>query len=219
MPLTVGNGDFGCTVDITGMQTFTAFHEPFLAGDRLVTNTCTQTTWGWHEMPNPEGYTIDDAVTAYPTARGEVDYADTFDMMAMFGLEADPDKVAGTWLFANPQRLDLGRTGLVLRSSLDAEPETDPSVLTDVEQRLDLWTGTIHELLRVPRRSRCRSRPPPIPERSQVAFRIESPLLHRRPPRRPTGLPVRPRRFHGHGRLGRRRPPHDRGRGARRRRP
>ena len=27
-PLTVGNGDFACTVDITGMQTFTAFHDP-----------------------------------------------------------------------------------------------------------------------------------------------------------------------------------------------
>ena len=52
-PLTVGNGDFGCTVDITGMQTFTAFHDPTDAGDRLVTNTCTQSTWGWHEMPNP----------------------------------------------------------------------------------------------------------------------------------------------------------------------
>ena len=70
MPLSVGNGDFGCTVDISGMQTFTAFHDPTRAGDRLATNTCTQTTWGWHEMPNPEGYTLDDAMTMYPTHAG-----------------------------------------------------------------------------------------------------------------------------------------------------
>src|SRR5438045_9418119 len=74
--LTVGNGEFGCTVDITGMQTFTAFHDPFLEFERIITNTCTQTTWGWHEMPADTAYAPADATTLYPTARGDVPYLD-----------------------------------------------------------------------------------------------------------------------------------------------
>lgn len=176
IPLTVGNGDFGCTVDITGMQTFTAFHDPTVAGERLVTDTCTQTTRGWHEMPNPHGYGLEDALTPYPTARGEVDYPDQFDMWTMFGQAPSPELAAGTWLHVNPQRLDLGRTGLVLRSDVDAEPEADPSALTDVQQRLDLWSGTIHssfEYLGEPVSVTTAAHP----DRAQVAFRIASPLL------------------------------------------
>ena len=115
-PLTVGNGDFGCTVDITGMQTFAEFHDPVRAAKgRLVTNTCTQTTWGWHEMPNPEGYTLADAMSVYETSRGDVEYPDKFDMgAAIMGTAPQPDKVAGTWLGVNPHRLDLGRVGLII---------------------------------------------------------------------------------------------------------
>jgi hypothetical protein len=175
-PLTVGNGDFGCTVDITGMQTFTTFHDPTVAVDRLVMNTCTQTTWGWHEMPNPDGFTLEDALTAYPTARGNVEYPDEFDMWSMFGAAVNPELAAGTWLHVNPQRLDLGRTGLVLRPRLDAAPEQDPSALANVHQRLELWSGRITSTFEYA------GHPVSVttathPEQAQVAFRIESPLL------------------------------------------
>ena len=43
----------------------------------------------------------------------------------------------------NPHRLDLGRVGLILRSDPNGEPESDPSALSNVEQRLSLWSGTI----------------------------------------------------------------------------
>ena len=175
-PLTVGNGDFGCTVDITGMQTFTAFHDPTLAGDRLVANTCTQTTWGWHEMPNPHGYTMAEAMSAYPTMRGDVQYPDMLDMWGILGFEIAPEMAAGKWLHVNPQRLDLGRTGLVLRSSLDADAEADPSKLSNIHQRLHLWSGTIISSFEYA------GHPVSVttvahPNRAQVAFRIESPLL------------------------------------------
>jgi hypothetical protein len=176
VPLSVGNGDFGCTVDISGMQTFTAFHDPALAGDRLVTNTCTQATWGWHEMPNPDGYTLADAITMYPTARGDVPYPDKFDMRAMFGLPVAAEMAPGTWLHANPQRLDLGRTGLVLRSHPGAEAEQDPSSLSQTHQRLDLWTGTIRSSFEYSGQS-VSVTTASHPERAQIAFRIESSLL------------------------------------------
>ncbi len=175
-PLTVGNGDFACTVDITGMQTFTAFHDPAQAGERLVTNTCTLTSWGWHEMPNPHGYTMADAMTTYESAAGPVEYPDQFDMLTMFGLEGDPALAAGTWLHVNPQRLDLGRIGLVLQPAADAAAEGDPGALSSISQRLHLWSGTVFSTFEYA------GQPVSVttaahPEEPQVAFRIASPLL------------------------------------------
>ncbi len=143
--LSVGNGDFAYTADVTGMQTFTAFHDASRAIEAggVAVNTATMSNWGWHEMPNPDGFVLDDAMTSYESARGPVRYADKHDMMgAMTGNVAEEFR-AGAWLNANPQRLDLGRVGLELRSRPDAEPETDPSVLSNVHQTLDLWTGSI----------------------------------------------------------------------------
>ncbi len=177
LPLTVGNGDFACTVDITGMQTFTEFHDPRAAFLRPATNTCTQTTWGWHEMPNPNGYTMADATTLYDTTRGPVPYPDKFDMMAALGLgTVDPEMAAGNWLAENPHRLDLGRVGLLLRAHPDAAPETDPAQLGDVRQHLDLWAGTIRSAFTYAG-ERVNVTTAAHPERAEVAFRIRSRLL------------------------------------------
>lgn len=177
-PLSVGNGDFAYTADITGMQTFRTFHDPGTAEaeGRLAVNTATMSTWGWHEMPNPEGYVLQDAMTSYQTSRGPVDYPDKFDIQTLLGGEVTEEFRAGTWLHVNPQRIDLGRIGLILRRRPGAEAETDPAVLTDAAQQLDLWTGTITsrfryqgELIEVTTAAH--------PGASTVAFRIASPLL------------------------------------------
>ena len=176
--LSIGNGDFAYTADITGMQTFTRYHDAAaaMADGRVAVNTATMSNWGWHDMPNPEGYTLDDAMTTYETARGPVSYPDRHDMMgAMTGHVADEFR-AGAWLNANPQRLDLGRIGFELRSDADAEPETDPSVLSSVSQSLDLWTGMIEssfEYQGVPVQVETVA----APDASTVAFRISSALL------------------------------------------
>ena len=176
-PLTVGNGDFACTVDVTGMQTFTEFHDPRRAGsERLVTNTCTQSSWGWHEMPSAHSYALADAVSLYPTARGAAPYPDRFDLAEMLGAPTAPDKAAGTWLHMNPQRLDLGRVGLLLRPQHDGEPERNPAVLEDVHQRLRLWSGIIDSSFKYAG-ERVRVVTAAHPERAAVAFRIESALL------------------------------------------
>ena len=56
LPLSVGNGDFAVTVDASGLQTFTALHDPRTAEaeGRQAVNTATLSMWGWHEMPNPD---------------------------------------------------------------------------------------------------------------------------------------------------------------------
>ena len=48
-PLSVGNGEFAFTADITGLQTFPQYHEKGMP-------LGTQSQWGWHEAPNPSNY-------------------------------------------------------------------------------------------------------------------------------------------------------------------
>ena len=57
-PLTVGNGRFAFTADITGLQTFPEFYD---AGIPLHTLS----EWGWHSFPNPENYRMQDALKTF----------------------------------------------------------------------------------------------------------------------------------------------------------
>lgn len=176
--LTVGNGDFAYSADITGMQTFTACHDQAVAmrEGRLAANPATMASWGWHEMPNPDGFALDDAMTTHQTSRGPVRYPDRFDMVAAMRGEVPDEYRAGTWLHVNPHRIDLGRIGLLLRTTPDAAPETDPAVLTDCRQRLDLWTGTITSTFSYAGRA-VRIVTVADPHQARVAFHVESDLL------------------------------------------
>lgn len=143
-PLSLGNGDFACGIDITGMQTFVDWHDPMLAmrSGRQVVNTATQSTWGWHSMPNPECWTMADAMSEYDSPRGKVRYPDKFDMRAMMTGEIPEEMRAGFWLNGNPQRLDLGRVGLFLGDGLSGAGFTTED-LSAVDQRLYLWAGRV----------------------------------------------------------------------------
>lgn len=50
-PLSVGNGRFCYTADITGMQTF-----PELYREGIPLSTMSE--WGWHSFPNTENYPV-----------------------------------------------------------------------------------------------------------------------------------------------------------------
>lgn len=176
--LSVGNGDFAFTTDISGMQTFAAFHDPVAAqrvGSTAV-NTATMSNWGWHEMPNPDGFVLEDAMTTYETAKGPVSYPDKHDMVgAMTGSVAE-DFRAGAWLNANPQRVDLGRIGFELRPAPDAEPVTDPTLLSETSQTLDLWAGHLDSHFKY-EGEQVQVQTVASPDAATVAFRIQSPLL------------------------------------------
>ncbi|MEU9406814.1 hypothetical protein AB0E08_14180 [Streptomyces sp. NPDC048281] len=176
--LTVGNGDFAYSCDITGMQSFPAYHDQgaAMAERRLAVHTATMSAWGWHAMPNPEGHTLPDAMSEHNTARGTVSYPDRFGIAAMMGGDLPEEMRPGAWLSANPQRLDLGRIGLLLRPAPDAEPETGPEALRDTEQCLDLWTGTVSSRFTYAGHETAVTTVAD-PHRARVAFRIESELL------------------------------------------
>jgi len=67
-PLSVGNGEFAFTADITGLQTFPDYHNKGMP-------LGTQSQWGWHTMPNPEGYKLDDIMEFFDVNGRKVPYA------------------------------------------------------------------------------------------------------------------------------------------------
>jgi len=121
-PLSVGNGEFAFTCDVTGLQTF-----PELYKDAMP--LCTMAQWGWHTTPMPENLKDKKLrLTDYDTYGRKVGY--------MTG--SDGQKELFDWLRENPHRLHLGQIGF------DFGADTNPEDITDIEQRLELWTGIIH---------------------------------------------------------------------------
>ncbi|HNU28734.1 MAG TPA: hypothetical protein PKN00_06025 [Sedimentisphaerales bacterium] len=159
-PLSVGNGEFAFTADITGLQTFPDYHRKGISLGTL-------SQWGWHSLPNTEGYTLADAMNRYTVAGREVPYA-------AGGAPSGGYSPAANWLRANPHRLHLGQIGLRIAKS-DGSPASIED-LTETIQTLDLWTGFLMSRF-------CVQDEPVIiltachPSRDLLAVRIESPLL------------------------------------------
>jgi hypothetical protein len=157
-PLSVGNGEFAFTVDLTGLQTFpgeTAAHWPLM----------TMAQWGWHSFPNPHGYTTDEVLSTVDVAGRAVPYA---------GSKSAMESPAGKWLRANPHRLSLGRIGLLLRHADGRDASIDE--MAETQQSLVLRSG------RIDSRFRFDDQPFTVstachPTLDAVAVRVESPLL------------------------------------------
>ncbi|MEN6333242.1 MAG: hypothetical protein ABFE01_03220 [Phycisphaerales bacterium] len=159
-PLSVGNGEFAFTADITGLQTFPEYHSKGMS-----LNTMSQ--WGWHSEPNPRNYTLADALNEYTAAGRKIPYASGGSPSGGYSPAAD-------WLRANPHRLHLGQIGLHMTKS-DGSP-VEIGDLTDSTQTLDLWSGILSSRFKV------EGQPVNVstvchPTRDLLAVRIESPLL------------------------------------------
>jgi hypothetical protein len=159
-PLSVGNGEFAFTVDISGLQTFPDFHDKGMP-------LGTQSQWAWHSMTNPEEYELSDVLESYQVSGRTVPYASD-------GNYEKGYSPAATWLRSNPHRLDLGRIGLRLKNPDGSY--ADIQDLTKTTQMLDLWTGILTSQFEfadqpVSVRTICH------PGQDILAARIESPLI------------------------------------------
>ena len=125
--LSVGNGEFAYTVDVTGAQ---SFPEYYAKGIPLGT----QSQWGWHSFPNPEGYRFEESLRDYPFHGRQVSYA----VQPKF---PPRDVAAVNYIRSNPHRLHLGNIGLDLY--LSDGRKAQPEDITDIDQTLNLWTGEI----------------------------------------------------------------------------
>lgn len=115
-PAQVGNGSFAFGADITGLQTF----HPFAI----------MSDWGWKNDPLP----IRADFQRYKGQQWDVDGRGvSFDM-------PDPNApLESQWLISNPNRLNLGRIGLLLADSPNfVESDCDSAL-----QTVDIWKGVI----------------------------------------------------------------------------
>ena len=125
--LTVGNGRFAFTADVTGLQ---SFPRHYAAGLPLGT----EAEWGWHSFPNQQQYTIAQSLRTYSLNGRPVPYAVQVKAPAL-------NKEATDYLRANPHRLQLGNLGLVLLKQ-NGQPAAIQD-LKNIRQELNPWTGEL----------------------------------------------------------------------------
>ncbi len=124
--LSVGNGEFAMTVDVTGLQTFP---DCYKKGVPLGT----QSQWGWHRFSNPNNYRFEETLKDYDFGRGRLEPYPSLD-----GNATQRQKEAVNWFRANPHRLHLGIVGLELGKNVQ------PVDIKNINQKLDIWNGFIH---------------------------------------------------------------------------
>ncbi|MET4061858.1 hypothetical protein ABIB35_003435 [Arthrobacter sp. UYP6] len=176
-PVTVGNGEFAFTMDLTGLQSFPASYPVGEPGQEPAgTLLGTQSSWGWHSIP-PAGAAPDlkDSLVEYPSPRGPVKYVDLNG--GSQDQHSEATGAAEAWLRGNPHRLDLGRIGLSLHEGGSSRPP-HAAEISGPEQCLDLWTGMVDSRFNlagetVAVRTACH------PDRDELAISVSSPLLSR----------------------------------------
>jgi hypothetical protein len=125
--LTVGNGRFAFTVDVTGLQTFPEYY-----ADGVPLGT--QSEWGWHSFKDTAGYKFEESLKNYHINGRDVSY----------GVQVKEPKRAndaGNWFRENPHRLQLGNLGLLILKKDGSEAGIDD--IKNIHQELNPWTGEI----------------------------------------------------------------------------
>ena len=121
-PLSVGNGEFAFTADITGFQTLYDEYEMF--------PLCTMSQWGWHTSSAVASYTFEDLeMTRYCIDGKEFSYA---------SLPQPGNEHVYNWLRHNPHRLNLARISLLWDGNAISAND-----ITEITQKLDLYNGIL----------------------------------------------------------------------------
>lgn len=158
--LSVGNGEFAFTADISGLQTFYKEYENGVA-------LGTQTQWAWHGIPDINDYSLHDVSREYESCDGT---------KALYAIQQSEGRAgeATRVLRANPHRLHLGLIGLMLTKQNGEQVSL--SDLKNIQQRLDMWTGKLeseYEIEGVPVKVTVYAHQ----QDDEIAVRIESNLI------------------------------------------
>ncbi|WP_083608042.1 hypothetical protein [Teredinibacter haidensis] len=119
-PLTLGNGHFAFTADVTGLQSFSELY--YVKG----TPVETKARWAWHSRSNPRSYRLQDTHQSYDAYGTKVNFPTN--------MESD----AGQWLRKNPHDLPLANLGLLFDKQA-----LQPNDLDNIQQTLNLWQGQL----------------------------------------------------------------------------
>ena len=126
-PLSVGNGKFAFTVDITGLQTFPLEYKKGIP-------LGTQSEWGWHSFIDTALYKPGEALKEYEINGRKISYSIQWN-------EPGRNRNAADWFRQNPHRLHLGNLGFEL-----IKKDGSIAALNDIKnihQQLNPWTGEI----------------------------------------------------------------------------
>jgi len=160
--LSVGNGRFATTVDVTGMQ---SFPEVYKNGVPL----CAMSEWGWHSFPNTENLKPEESrqTVRFP-------FRDHDEVYAVEYKKGGRQQAATTYFRVNPHRLNLGTIGL---SYVDkaGRPWT-PADISDINQELKLQTGTIESQFKVGG-EKVEVTTACMPDKSATIYNVKSTLL------------------------------------------
>lgn len=125
-PLSVGNGNFAFTADVTGLQTL---YDDY----RDAVPLCTMAQWGWHTKPADTAsgvHTLSDVeMTEYPYCGRTVHYA----VEKKKGNEEIYD-----WVRQNPHKFNLASIGLVFHGE-----KLKSEALSNIRQELHLYEGML----------------------------------------------------------------------------
>ena len=161
--LSVGNGHFATTVDVTGMQTYVEEYKNGIPLNAM-------SDWGWHSFPNKDNLTPAESEKSFDFGHGHPEvYAVEYKKA-----EDGRHKQATEYFRVNPHRLNLGAIGLTLQ---DAAGKPIPlKGLSDIRQQLQLYHGQIDSHFTADGSSVDVSTIGQ-PDRDAVAYRISTPLL------------------------------------------
>lgn len=158
--LSVGNGEFAFTTDLTGLQTFYKDYDPGVP-------LGTQSNWGWNNFPNTGNYKMEECYCYFEVEGRQVPY------LHQYGGNSRKAQ-ASEYFRSSPHRIHLGMIRLVLKKADGSVAE-----ITDIQNpkhRLNLWEGRISsefEVEGVPVKvtTFCHQ------EKDLVSAKIESPLI------------------------------------------
>jgi len=163
--LTVGNGHFATTVDVTGLQSFPFDYE---AGVPLTA----MSDWGWHKFENTGALTPAETEKSMDLGHGHQEvYAVEYKAS-----KGDGERhVAATEYFrVNPHRLNLGVIGLDMKTADGKKVEL--SSLKAIRQELQLYDGKIESAFRADGQQ-VEVTTATMQDRDGLIYRIKSALL------------------------------------------
>ena len=163
--LTVGNGHFATTVDITGLQSF-----PFEYGAGVPLTAMSD--WGWHKFENTTKLIPAESEKTVELGHGHPEiYA--VEYKASKG-DAERNVAATEYFRVNPHRLNLGVIGLDMKTADGRKIELKE--LTGIRQELQLYDGKIESSFTV-NGSPVDVTTAALQDRDAIVYRIKSPLL------------------------------------------
>lgn len=154
-PLSLGNGRFVFSADITGLQSLAEFYD-----SGMPLNTMAE--WGWHLHPNVEKAAFENSLVDVDTYGRSVSYP-----LKVTSMSED-------WLRANPHQSNLAQIGFVLERNSPNRIKVED--VKEIAQELDLWHGVLESTFslsgdRVEVETLCH------PELDVVAVRVRSSLM------------------------------------------